>query len=53
MMANDLRVALVTAAAGAGIGASVARRLGADGADVVVTDAHERRCREFARALSE
>ena len=52
-MANDLRVALVTAAAGAGIGASVARRLGADGLDVVVTDAHERRCREFARALSE
>ena len=53
MMANDLRVALVTAAAGAGIGASVARRLGADGLDVVVTDAHERRCREFARDLSD
>ena len=52
-MANDRRVALVTAAAGAGIGAAVARRLAADGLDVVATDAHERRCREFAHALSE
>ena len=51
-MANDLPVALVTAAAGAGIGAEVARRLGADGFDVVVTDAHQRRCGEFAAALS-
>ncbi len=46
-------VALVTAAAGAGIGAAIARRLAADGYDVVITDAHERRCGEFARQLAE
>ncbi len=51
-MANDSRVALVTAAAGVGIGAAVARRLAGDGLDVVVTDAHERRCSEFADALA-
>ena len=37
------RVAFVTGAAGAGIGQACARRLGADGATVVVTDAHEAR----------
>ena len=52
-MAADPPVALVTAAAGAGIGAAVARRLAQDGLDVVVTDAHERRCGEFAAALSD
>ena len=36
-------VALVTGAAGAGIGQAVARRLGSEGAFVVLVDSHERR----------
>jgi len=47
------RVALVTGAAGAGIGRAVARRLGLDGATVVVTDSHERRTAEVVAELSE
>lgn len=48
----EKRVAVVTAAAGAGIGAAIARRLANDGFDVVITDAHERRAGELADALS-
>ena len=47
------RVAIVTAAAGAGIGAAVARRLAADGLDVVITDTHERRAEQLAQSLSD
>jgi len=46
------RVALVTAAAGRGIGQAVARRLAAGGARVVVTDIHERRTREVTDAIA-
>ena len=46
------RVALVTAAAGAGIGRACARRLAADGASIVVTDRHEARTREVAEAIA-
>jgi NAD(P)-dependent dehydrogenase (short-subunit alcohol dehydrogenase family) len=48
----DGRVALVTAAAGAGIGQATARRLAAGGARVVITDIHERRTREVAEAVA-
>ena len=50
---SDKKVAVVTAAAGMGIGAAIARQLASDGMDVVVTDAHERRCGEFAEKLSQ
>ncbi|MCC6224958.1 MAG: SDR family oxidoreductase [Microthrixaceae bacterium] len=49
----NARVAVVTAAAGAGIGSAIAKRLAADGFDVVVTDAHERRAGELAAQLSD
>jgi len=50
---TERKVAVVTAAAGAGIGAAISRRLAADGIDVVITDAHERRCKALADELSE
>ncbi len=46
------KVAIVTAAAGGGIGKATATRLAEEGAIVVVTDSHERRTRETAEDLS-
>src|SRR5947208_9982596 len=46
------RIALVTAAAGKGIGQAVSRRLAAGGATVVVTDIHEHRTTEVAAAIA-
>jgi 3-oxoacyl-[acyl-carrier protein] reductase len=46
------RVALVTGAAGKGLGQATARRLARGGARVVVTDVHERRTREVAAAIA-
>jgi 3-oxoacyl-[acyl-carrier protein] reductase len=48
----DEKVAIVTAAAGAGIGQAVARMFAQEGAEVVVTDAHARRVQETAEAMS-
>lgn len=45
------RIALVTGAAGAGIGKAIATRLAADGATVVVTDSHERRLGEAVEEI--
>lgn len=44
--------ALVTAAAGRGIGQAVARRLAEGGAAVAVTDVHARRTREVSEAIA-
>ena len=46
------KVAVVTAAAGTGIGSATARRLLAEGATVVISDAHQRRLAETAAALT-
>jgi NAD(P)-dependent dehydrogenase (short-subunit alcohol dehydrogenase family) len=49
----DGAVALVTGAAGVGIGQATARRFARGGAHVVVTDIHERRTREVTKAMAE
>jgi 3-oxoacyl-[acyl-carrier protein] reductase len=46
------KVVVVTAAAGTGIGSAAARRALVEGADVVVSDHHERRLRETRDELS-
>ncbi|MFI1468624.1 SDR family oxidoreductase [Streptomyces wuyuanensis] len=48
----DGRTAVVTAAAGAGIGGATARRLLEEGARVLVSDAHARRLKETEEALA-
>lgn len=47
----DGRSVVITAAAGAGIGGATARRCLEEGANVLISDAHERRLRESAQAL--
>lgn len=47
------RVALVTAAAGQGIGRAIATRLAADGATVIVTDSHPKRVSTVAAEIAE
>ncbi len=49
----DGRAAIVTAAAGAGIGQAVARIFLEEGAQVLATDAHARRVEEVGKQLSE
>lgn len=49
---HERKTAVVTAAAGAGIGAAIARKLAEDGLTVVVTDAHGRRASEYAQKLA-
>jgi 3-oxoacyl-[acyl-carrier protein] reductase len=47
------KVALITAAAGTGIGLSTARRCAEEGATIVISDAHERRLGETADLLAD
>lgn len=46
------RTAVITAAAGAGIGGATARRFLEEGARVLIGDAHARRLKESAEALA-
>jgi 3-oxoacyl-[acyl-carrier protein] reductase len=46
------KVAIITAAAGAGIGQATARTFAREGASIVVTDAHEERAVAVAREIS-
>ncbi len=50
-MKLENKVAIVTAAAGAGIGQATVRRLAQEGASVVVSDIHERRVKEVTESL--
>ncbi|MEV0225976.1 SDR family oxidoreductase [Streptomyces sp. NPDC050704] len=47
------RTAVVTAAAGAGIGGATARRFLEEGARVLISDAHARRLKEYGQALAQ
>ncbi|MFG2331238.1 SDR family oxidoreductase [Streptomyces sp. NPDC048604] len=49
----DGRTAVITAAAGAGIGGATARKFLEEGARVLVSDAHPRRLKETEQALAE
>jgi len=49
----DGQLALVTGAAGVGIGRAIARRLAASGASVIVSDVHEARTHKVADALAD
>jgi 3-oxoacyl-[acyl-carrier protein] reductase len=51
MMKLKNRVAIVTAAAGAGIGQAAARMMAREGARVIVTDMHKERTRAVAKAI--
>lgn len=50
---TDRKVAIVTAAAGAGIGGAISRQLAADGLRVIVTDLHEGRMAKLSDELSQ
>ena len=46
------QVAIITGAAGAGIGQTTARRFAQEGAHVVISDTHPRRTDEVAQAIA-